>query len=78
MQDAKDEETQEKQNEAEKEREAWPGPGLTTPGGVPVLTTVSFQSPGNPPSFPHAFLFLEQRLSGSKIELGNRHSGGTG
>lgn len=33
MQDAKDEETQEKQNEAEKKREAWPGPGLTTPVG---------------------------------------------
>lgn len=36
MQDAKDEETQEKQNEAEKGREAWPGPDLTTPGGVGV------------------------------------------
>lgn len=90
MQDAKDEETQEKQNEAEKEGEAWPGPGLTTPGGAPVQTTVSFQSPGNPPSLPHALLFLgpmvgvqrailsQRRLSGSKIELGDRHSEGAG
>lgn len=33
MQNAKNEETQEKQNETEKEGEAWPQPGLMAPWG---------------------------------------------
>lgn len=88
MQVTKNEETQEKQNEAEKEREAWPQPGLITPLGSSVLTTVSSRAQGILPLLPRLSSSQGPRvgvqratlsqgiLSGNKVELGDCHFGG--